>query len=50
VALNWTVNFHGETIVAIPAATKVNQAEQNAAAMHFRLADAELARLDEMSR
>ncbi len=50
VALNWTVNFHGETIVAIPAATKVSQAEQNAAAMHFRLTDAELARLDELAR
>ena len=43
VALNWTVNFHGEMIVAIPAATKVSQAEQNAGAMHFRLTDAELA-------
>ncbi len=50
VALNWTVNFHGETIVAIPAATKVSQAEQNAGAMHFRLTDAELARLDVLSR
>jgi len=50
VALNWTVNFHGETIVAIPAATKVSQAEQNAGAMHFRLTDAELARLDDLSR
>jgi aryl-alcohol dehydrogenase-like predicted oxidoreductase len=50
VALNWVINFHGETVVAIPAATKVSQAEQNAGAMHFRLTDAELARLDELSR
>lgn len=50
VALNWAISFHGETIVAIPGATKVHQAEEGAAAMHFRLATDELARLDELSR
>ncbi len=50
VALNWLINFHGETVVAIPGATKVEQAEQNAGAMNFKLSDEELARLDELSR
>ena len=50
VALNWLINFHGETVVAIPGATKVEQAEQNAGAMKFKLSDEELARLDELSR
>jgi aryl-alcohol dehydrogenase-like predicted oxidoreductase len=50
VALNWLVIFQGETVVAIPGASKVNQAVDNAAAMNFRLSEAEMARLDELSR
>jgi aryl-alcohol dehydrogenase-like predicted oxidoreductase len=50
VALNWVISFHGDTIVTIPGATKVHQAEESARAMHFKLAEDELARLDEMSR
>jgi aryl-alcohol dehydrogenase-like predicted oxidoreductase len=50
VALNWLINFQGETVVAIPGMTSAEQAEQNAGAMDFRLSDAELARLDEVSR
>jgi len=50
VALNWEVSFHGETVVAIPGATKKAQAEQNAGAMGFTLSPAELSRIDELSR
>lgn len=50
VALNWVINFHGETIVAIPGATKVRHAEQNVGAMTFALTDAELLRLDDLSK
>jgi len=50
VALNWLINFSGEIVVAIPAATKVYQAEENAGAMKFRLSEEEMARLDEVSR
>jgi len=50
VALNWLINFRGETVVAIPGATKVEQAEKNAGAMNFKLSDEELIRLDELSR
>ena len=50
VALNWVVSFHGDTVVTIPGATKVRQAEEAAGAMHFRLSDAELGQLDELSR
>ena len=49
VALNWVINFKGEIIVAIPAATKVHQAEENAGAMNFRLSDDDLARLDDVA-
>jgi aryl-alcohol dehydrogenase-like predicted oxidoreductase len=50
VALSWLVNFHGGTVVAIPGATSVAQARENAAAMAVKLDAAEFARLDLLSR
>ncbi len=50
VALNWVIHFQGETVVAIPGATRVHQAQESAGAMRFRLSEDELARLDELSR
>ncbi len=50
VALNWLMNFHGDSVVVIPGATSVEQAKENAGAMGFRLSDAEMRRLDELSR
>jgi len=50
VALNWLVTSQGETVVAIPGATKVRHAEESAGAMGFRLTEEETARLDEISR
>jgi len=50
VALNWVIHFQGETIVTIPGATKVHQAEQSAGAMKFKLSEDELNRLDELSK
>jgi aryl-alcohol dehydrogenase-like predicted oxidoreductase len=49
VALNWVINSHGDTVVTIPGATKVHQAEESAGAMKFRLSDDEMARLNELS-
>lgn len=50
VALNWTVNFHGETVVAIPGASKVSHAEEAAGVTRFRLTDDEMSLLDELTR
>ena len=50
VALNWLIHFHGQTVVAIPGASKVTQVEQAAGAMAFKLSGEELAQLDELSR
>jgi len=50
VALAWLTTFYGETVVAIPGASKPRQAEQSAAAMDIRLSATELARIDEASR
>lgn len=49
VALSWLVNFYGDTVVAIPGATKVPQAEQNVAANDLKLSEAEMRRIDEAS-
>jgi aryl-alcohol dehydrogenase-like predicted oxidoreductase len=49
VALSWLVNHYGETVVAIPGATKVSQVEQNLQANELRLSELEMARLDELS-
>jgi aryl-alcohol dehydrogenase-like predicted oxidoreductase len=50
VALNWLLHFHGETVVAIPGASRPRHAEEAAGAMAFRLVDEEMGRLDELSR
>jgi aryl-alcohol dehydrogenase-like predicted oxidoreductase len=50
VALNWVIWFNGEIVVTIPGATKTKQAADNAGAMQFRLSEAELDRLDALSR
>lgn len=50
VALNWTVNARGDSVVTIPGATKVSQAQESAGAMKFKLSGDEIARLDEVSR
>ena len=50
VALNWLLDFHGDSVVAIPGASQPRHAEEAAGAMGFRLSDAEMGRLDELSR
>ncbi|UCG25427.1 MAG: aldo/keto reductase, partial [Chloroflexota bacterium] len=50
VALNWTINFHGDTVVAIVGASKQHHAEESAAAMRLSLSPVEMAELDEVSR
>ncbi len=49
VALNWLVTYYGQTVIAIPGATKPAQAAESAAAMGFRLTDSEMSRIDETS-
>jgi len=50
IALNWLIHFQGEAVVAIPGASKVKQAEESAGVMNFKLSNAAMARLDELSR
>ncbi len=50
VALNWLVTFNGETVLAIPGATRVEQAKQNCNAMSFAMTTAEISRIDGLSK
>ncbi len=50
VALNWLIYFHGERVVAIPGATRAEQAFQNLGTFKFRLTEAEMDEIDRVSR
>jgi len=50
VALAWLVTHYGDTVVAIPGASRPEQATAAAAAMDVRLTEAELASIDAISR
>lgn len=50
VALNWLVSFHGETVVAIPGATKVRHAQEAAGALNFSLSAGELSEIGRLSQ
>ena len=49
VALSWLITAQGETVVAIPGASKPAHAQESAGAMAFRLTDEELSRLDQLT-
>ena len=49
IALNWLIHFHGETVVAIPGATKEYHVKENCGAMSFRLSGEDMTRLDQTS-
>jgi len=48
IALNWLINYNGDTVVAIPGATRAEQAAQNARAMSFALSPSDMKRLDSL--
>ncbi len=49
VALNWLIQYNGDTVVAIPGATKEIHVKENSGAMSFRLSDEDMLRLDNVS-
>ncbi|MCU0409097.1 MAG: aldo/keto reductase, partial [Bacteroidales bacterium] len=49
VALNWLINFHGNTVLAIPGATKESHVKENTASMSFRLSEEDMDRVDKAS-
>jgi aryl-alcohol dehydrogenase-like predicted oxidoreductase len=49
VALSWVIHSQGPLVVAIPGATRPDQARENAQALQLRLSAEEMARLSEVS-
>jgi len=49
IALNWVINFHGGCVVAIPGATKVEQARDNGNAMKFKMSGEDMDELNNLS-
>jgi aryl-alcohol dehydrogenase-like predicted oxidoreductase len=50
VALNWLIHYNGNTVVAIPGATKATHAAENTGAMKFVLSKEDMHLLDEVSK
>ena len=50
VALRWLLDFHGDSVVVIPGASRPEQAVENLGALSLELSEQEIARLDEVSR
>jgi len=50
IALGWLVRFNGDTVVAIPGASKPKHAEESAGAMKIALTYEEMDRIDQVSR
>jgi aryl-alcohol dehydrogenase-like predicted oxidoreductase len=49
VALNWLIHYNGNTVVAIPGATRESHVKENTGALSFRLSDEDMLRLDKES-
>ena len=49
VTLSWTINYHGDTVITIPGATKPYQAEQNAEAMKLFLSSEQMETISALS-
>lgn len=49
IALNWLIHFHGDTVVAIPGATKKSHALENIGALNFQLTWEDMHLLDKGS-
>ena len=49
VTLSWTTNYHGDTVIAIPGASKTYQAKQNAGAMRISLSSEQMETISSLS-
>lgn len=50
VALNWLIHYHGDTVVAIPGASKLHHAEENIGTLQFKLSKEDMEEIDKESR
>jgi aryl-alcohol dehydrogenase-like predicted oxidoreductase len=49
VAVNWLISFHGDSVVAIPGASRAEQAADFVGAMRFRMSAEEMDEIDRVS-
>lgn len=49
IVLNWLITYHGETVVAIPGASRASQADQNGKSMGLKLSQNELTSIADLS-
>ncbi|MEC0231833.1 aldo/keto reductase [Paenibacillus alba] len=50
IALNWMIHAHGDTVFAIPGASKMHHAEENVKAMQFTLSADEIQQVNNISK
>ncbi|WP_186580039.1 aldo/keto reductase [Aquibacillus kalidii] len=50
IALNWLIHFHGDTVVAIPGASKPHHVQENIGTLTFKLTEEDLHEIDEVSK
>jgi aryl-alcohol dehydrogenase-like predicted oxidoreductase len=50
VALSWLINYHGDTVVTIPGASKPKHAQENVGTLKLALSRNEMDQLEEMTR
>ncbi|MCC7666247.1 aldo/keto reductase [Liquorilactobacillus satsumensis] len=49
ISLNWLINSQGDTVLAIPGASKIQQAQENVATLDFELSISDIAKLNKIS-
>jgi aryl-alcohol dehydrogenase-like predicted oxidoreductase len=49
IALNWLINYHGNTVFAIPGSTNIKQTADNMKSLKIRLSEEELDKLNKVS-
>ncbi|MDL4842710.1 aldo/keto reductase [Aquibacillus rhizosphaerae] len=50
IALNWLIHFHGDTVVAIPGASKLHHVQENIGTLQFTLSTDDLNEIDSVSK
>lgn len=50
ISLNWLINAQGDTVLAIPGASKIQQAKDNVGALDFDLSSRDIQRLNHISK
>jgi aryl-alcohol dehydrogenase-like predicted oxidoreductase len=49
IALNWLIHYHGDTVLAIPGASKTQHAQENIGTLQFRLSQDDLEEIEKLS-